>query len=577
MYSIILSMFTVLMISSEFQEASGFEAPFLKAPYLLYTGSNTQMKVIWQLEDTRNCTIEWGTDTNYGLGNVQTAEYGDDHQHSYTISGLTPGMLFFYQVSSDGVLNPGSFRCAPVETETDLKFFVYGDTRTNYMIHDSIAACIISDYTSDPEFQTIILSTGDLIEFGAFEDSWQNEFFNDEQTNLRQRMQELPFVTCLGNHELYEDNYSGIDLDTQLFGKYFPYPFVGRRYWSFDYGPVHFTIVDQYPPYYDPFGEGEINVYQLEWIESDLSSTDKQWKFIVLHEPGWSAGGSSGHPENNTDVQELLQPLCEQYGVQIVFAGHNHYYAKACMNGVYHLTVGGGGAPLYSPWAGYPNVIFTEKVNHYCMVQIEQDTLILNTISISNKLIDAFEMTVGVLPSHLLGSVTLFSGSGDLQDVLIEAGGESVNPDEAGYYGLNLDPGSYDVSVSLEGYENQLFEDVGISYGTETTLDITIYETSIEGTEITTETLLLYNHPNPFGEQTEIHYELSGGCSVQLTVFDISGHRVRELFSEQQPAGDHSVIWNGKDDSGKFVPAGVYFCTFSAGGYSETEKILLIR
>lgn len=577
MRSMILSMFMVLLISSVFQVALGFEAPFLKAPYLLYTGSNSEMTVIWQLEDTQNCTIEWGIDTNYGLGNVQTSEYGDDHQHLYTISGLTPGMLFFYQVSCGSVLNPGSFRCAPLETETDLKFFVYGDTRTNYMTHDSIAECIISSYTSDPEYQTIIVSTGDLIEYGASEFSWQNEFFNDEQTNLRQRMQELPFVTCLGNHELYEYNYTGIDLSTELFGKYFPYPFVGRRYWSFDYGPAHFTIIDQYPSYYDPYDQGLINAYQLAWIESDLSSTDKQWKLIILHEPGWSAGGAALHPDNNSDVQELLQPLCEQYGVQIVFGGHNHYYARACRNGVYHLTVGGGGAPLYSPYTGYPNVILTEKVNHFCEIQIEQDTLILNVVDISTAIIDTFEMIEGMLPSHLLGSVSVFSGSGDLQDVLIEADGASVNPDESGYYGLNLDPGSYDVSVSLEGYENQLFEDVEISYGTETTIDITIYETSIGDTEISPETFLLYSYPNPFVEQTEIHYELSGACSVQLTVFDISGHRVRELFSDQQSAGDYSVIWNGTDDSGRLLPAGVYFCSFSTGEHSETEKILFIH
>ena len=78
-------------------------------------------------------------------------------------------------------------------------------------------------------------------------------------------------------------------------------------------------------------------------MRTDLAASAKPWKFIVLHEPGWSAGGGHG---NNTTVQNDIQPLAVQYGVAIVFGGHNHYYARANVSGVTHLTMGGGGAPL---------------------------------------------------------------------------------------------------------------------------------------------------------------------------------------------------------------------------------------
>ena len=162
----------------------------------------------------------------------------------------------------------------------------YRQKRSN--AHNSVTQAMVANYTAQPQFQSIVIATGDMVEFGAFESSWQTEFFNDAQTYLRQRMRDLPFITCLGNHELYEDGYTGVDLDTQLFGKYFPYPFVDRRYWSFDYGPVHVTIIDQYPPYYNIYGQGLIDATQLSWIESDLSSTDRKWKLVILHEPGWS-------------------------------------------------------------------------------------------------------------------------------------------------------------------------------------------------------------------------------------------------------------------------------------------------
>ncbi|MBK9777870.1 MAG: hypothetical protein IPP62_16195 [bacterium] len=78
-------------------------------------------------------------------------------------------------------------------------------------------------------------------------------------------------------------------------------------------------------------------------------SSNKPWRFVVLHEPGWSAGG--GHP-NNAAVQAYLQPLFVQYGVSIVFTGHNHYYARAVVDGVNHITTGGGGGPLHTPVPG---------------------------------------------------------------------------------------------------------------------------------------------------------------------------------------------------------------------------------
>jgi len=574
-----LSVFIVLAVfyTATLGMALSSTAPFLKTPYLLYEGTNSEMTVIWQLEDTQQCTLEWGTDTTYSIGNVQTTEYGSDHQHLYTITALAPGTQYFYQVSCSGVFYPGSFFSAPPVTATDIKFFVYGDTRTFYMIHNTISQCLISTYLVDPEYQTIVLATGDLIEFGAFEPSWQIELFNDEMANTRQQMRELPFTTALGNHELYEEDYTGIDMETLLFGKYFPYPVVDRRYWSFDYGPVHITIVDQYPPYYDPFGQGLIDAAQLTWIENDLSSTDRKWKLIVLHEPGWSAGGSSEHPYNNLEVQELLQPLCEQYGVQLVFGGHNHYYAQACKNGVYHLTLGGGGAPLYSPYPDYPNVIFTQKVNHFCKLEIVEDTLVVRVLDISNTIIDSLEFVDGTLPSHILGSVSIDSGGGNIQDVLIEADGSSDYPDEIGYYGMLLDPGFYDVTASLAGYAPQLFEDVEILYGTETTLDITMIYTSIGDIETMYETYLLPSVPNPFSTVTTIGYQLTAASAVELNVYSIDGRLIRMLASDQQPGGDHSVTWDGTDDAGREVPSGVYIYRLVASEYSETRSLVLIR
>ncbi len=442
------------------------------------------------------------------------------------------------------------------------------------MTNDSIAEAMIEVYTAEPEYQTILLATGDFVMYGANETYVQNEFFNDSMTNARERGFNLPLMSILGNHELYNIGFT-LDLATPLFGKYFPLPFVERRYWSFDYGPAHFTMIDQYPPNYDLYGQGLIDSVQLAWIETDLSSSSKPWKIVLFHEPGWSAGGPL-HPENNYDVQELLQPLFEEYGVRVVFAGHNHYYLRSCKNGVYHVTAGGGGAPLYNPGIGHPNVIYSQVINHFCKLNICQDVLTVTVPDLEGVLIDSFSIHLDTIPSHLLGSVDLAGGTGELADVLIEVDGVSTNPDVFGYYGVLMEPDIYDVSVTLAGYTPQTFSGIEINYGTETTLDISMNETSIAG-GLTHSVSLQQCTPNPFCQSTLIGYQLHETGNVQLKIYDAAGRLVTTLADEEHPAGLHSLMWNGTDNSGSEAPSGLYFCRLSVGEFSATRSMVLLR
>jgi len=338
------------------------------------------MDIHWQLTDTDSSKIEWGGDTNYSTGYINTTEYGSYHQHTYTISGLTPGTKYYYRISSNATdqdfQHTGSFVTAPDAQAEHVKFLVYGDTRSFPEDHDTVAASMISTLTSDASYQTMLLAAGDLVSAGRDESSWATEFFDPTYTNIQEVLANLSYQSCVGNHEL-----NGTDGD--LYDAYFPYPYVSGDYWSFDYGPVHVSVVDQYTDY-------SVGSAQLAWLEADLAATDKPWKFILFHEPGWSAGGH----ENKLDVQTYIQPLCEQYGVSVVFAGHNHYYARAKVNGVHHVTTGGGGAPLYAPNAGYPNIKATASVHHYCKVDISKNVLMFEAVEPDGTVIDSFKVNL---------------------------------------------------------------------------------------------------------------------------------------------------------------------------------------
>jgi hypothetical protein len=84
--------------------------------------------------------------------------------------------------------------------------------------------------------------------------------------------------------------------------------------------------------------------------------------------------------------------------------------------------------------------------------------------------------------------------------------------------------------------------------------------------------------PNPFSSMTRVRYELGKPDDVRVVVFDASGRRVRLLAdAHAAPAAGHSVIWDGKDDTGAQMNSGVYFCRISSADLDITEKILLIR
>ncbi len=359
-----------------------------KGPYLIYPGVNTQMTVLWQVDaGTSSCNIAWGTDTTYSLGYANTTEYGTDHQHKYTITGLTPGTKYYYRVTVSGVPYTGSFNAAPAADATDVKFFMYGDTRTNGGSHNSVAGQMVSTYTADSAYQTMVLHAGDWVS-GGNETAWTNEWYNYSYTNIVNIAANMPLMGCIGNHETSGDSTAAV------FKKYRPFPFQSATYFSFDYGPVHVAVVDQYTA-----GGYNAASTQYSWLHTDLANSTKPWKIIVLHQPGWACAG--GH-DNDTTVQTDIQPLCVDHGVAIVLAGHVHYYSRASVpfssleyppwGDVQHVTSGGGGAPLYDPVAGQPNIVTYTKSLNYCRVAISGNTLTCTALSSTGTVLDTFTL-----------------------------------------------------------------------------------------------------------------------------------------------------------------------------------------
>jgi hypothetical protein len=88
---------------------------------------------------------------------------------------------------------------------------------------------------------------------------------------------------------------------------------------------------------------------------------------------------------------------------------------------------------------------------------------------------------------------------------------------------------------------------------------------------------LKQNYPNPFNPSTTIRYGLEKNSYVKVEIFDISGKLLSTLHNNNQTQGWHSVIWNGTNQKGKQMPAGLYLSKITVGNESKTTKMMLLK
>ena len=85
------------------------------------------------------------------------------------------------------------------------------------------------------------------------------------------------------------------------------------------------------------------------------------------------------------------------------------------------------------------------------------------------------------------------------------------------------------------------------------------------------------NYPNPFNPTTTISYDLPEQAQVTLGIYDLLGKKIKTLVNQSQNAGNKTAVWDGTDDLGRQVSAGVYLYRIQAGEFTHTRKMLLLK
>jgi len=305
--------------------------------------TNNSITIVWESSiPTINNRVKYGENTSYGY-----VEYGssDTIHHEITIS--PPFTSGHYKVVSDGMESGDfEFRLASHCYNTqEFKCVIFGDSRgtwDNYVHATEVANAVNAE---SPNFA---IHGGDMVDDGRVQIQWDSWL-----ALMRPLMQNSTLFGVIGNHERKCGRYYEI----------FSLP-NNEMWYSFDYGPCHFTILDNYEPW-------NVGSSQYEWLEDDLSSTDLPFKFVCFHEPIYCSGGHSPR----TDVRAVWEPIFNNYNVTLVFQSHCHYYQRTNdINGTIYIVSGGAGAPLYTPNDAW-FVNNSQKTYHYCVLDVSLATM----------------------------------------------------------------------------------------------------------------------------------------------------------------------------------------------------------
>ena len=337
------------------------------------------MKLFWQWTANTSFRVDWGTSTSYGSSSPAVSAYDStNHLYAYTITEPDPQTpITNYRVVVGSQYSAGSFLTAagrPVPLRSISSAMAI--TAHNPSIQNTVAGLVDKLFQSDPSYQTFNLVCGDLIVQPATPTAiWTSQMFSSSLSNIRTELANLSYLPVMGNHE-----GSG-----SLFLALFPPAVCGGgilvvRLWpgarGYD-GPVRQLWLRLGRVQLGQERPGSRRARSGKW----LCSTSRAGRPM--------AGMRTTPPSSRSTSRSSSRTRWLWW-----WSGHNHYYARAMVNGIPELTLGTGGAPLYSPAqraAQYRQNLQRQRV---CQDSLSSGSTLTGTfISSSGSTIDTFSVT----------------------------------------------------------------------------------------------------------------------------------------------------------------------------------------
>ena len=255
---------------------------------------------------------------------AESAPYTDDSVSSYLqtarLDGLEAGKAYEYRLR-DGE-KAGDWQKLRADDGKTFSALVFPDSQSNdysgwqELAHDAYARNSNADF---------FINMGDLVDNGEDHRQWEAWF-----DAVAPFSASIPVAPIMGNHETYDQNWK-VRLPKAYLAQ-FAVPEVGsepfrRYYYSFDYGPAHFIVLNTQQDETNDFHAGLLDEQQA-WFAQDIEASKAAWNIVLMHKDPiqYSFQSRPGRAEGFSDDGRAWMPLFDQYGVDLVLSAHLHTY-----------------------------------------------------------------------------------------------------------------------------------------------------------------------------------------------------------------------------------------------------------
>ena len=311
---------------------TSLDARFLRQ--IVTKDSRASRTIMWQSDEPQeNAEIVWRAmddgkepkkESEIFSAPAKSERYTDDGQnvwlHTAQLKNLSQGARYEYRV----ICGDEGTDWTPLRADGGgaFKALIFPDSQSSdYTDWKHLAQ---DAYKRNPD-AAFFANLGDIVDNGEEHSQWDAWF--DAVEGMRER---IPFAPVMGNHETYDKKwevrlplaylaeFQPPENDSQAFSRY---------YYSFDFGDVHFIVLNTQWDETEEFRPGLLEE-QLGWLPKDVAASDKKWKIVMLHKDvlQYRIGKRPERKEGFSACGEAFMPLFDGLGIDAVLSAHLHTY-----------------------------------------------------------------------------------------------------------------------------------------------------------------------------------------------------------------------------------------------------------